>query len=117
MRATTFLAICLAALAARASDAGTSHINLNKPGALERLAQDNPSHFAKVQRILDEVQRHPVDAIPQWMKAEFDADRVIAPPILKTSYPAKRAIHFRLDNTAYTATLIQEKTERLVPVR
>ena len=117
MRTIPFLAICFTVFSAYAADSGTAHINLNRPGAMERLAQDNPPHFAKVQRILDEVQRQPIDSVSQWMKAEFDAENVIVPPIVLTSYPGKRSIHFRLDKTAYSAIMTQAPMERLIPAR
>ena len=111
--------LVLATFLSYAADRPSSRrIDLNKPGAMEQLAQENPTHHAKVQRILAEVQRHPIDSVPKWMKTEFDADQVVYDAVLlKTSDPAKRHLRFKLDDTSYAATLMQPQTERLVPVK
>ena len=91
------------------------HVYLRSSGALEQLARDNPTHHAKVERIIAEVRKQPMDSVPRWMKAEFGAEDVSYPPTLLTSYPAKKYIHFKLDDISYTAVVVQSRIERLIP--
>jgi|SRR5258706_2567546 len=116
-----FIAVGLFTLAAAVSYAAPPikhRIDLDKPGAMEELARANPEHHTKVQRILAEVQLHRIDAVPQWLKAEFDADNIrYFGSMLKTSYPAKRYLSFTLGETGYSAVLLLPLAEKMVPVK
>ena len=81
--------------------ASEKRIDLDRPGALEALERDNPAHFAKVQRILQEAPRLPVSSVQGWIRTQFDAREVTAPYLLKTSLPAQANISFVLDDTRY----------------
>src|SRR5687768_687345 len=87
------------------------HVYLSSPEALEQLARENPAHHAKVQRILAEIQKQPIDSVRNWMKAEFGAENVLYTPSLLTSDPAKKYVRFNLDDTRYTAVLTQPRIE------
>ena len=85
--------------------AGETWINLDSPGALEKLARENPAHFAKVQRILEEAPRMPSSSVPEWIRTQFNARDVRAPSLLMTSLPAQADISFVLDDTRYQARI------------
>ena len=87
-------------------------LNLNRPGAMEALARENPAHYAKVEKILDEVQRHPAESVPGWMKTSFDADNVEYSDLLKTTDPAQRQLSFTLDKMHYRATVLDLRSQR-----
>jgi hypothetical protein len=78
-------------------------IDLDVPGNLEAVARANPDHFAKIQRILDEVPQHPpaADSVAQWMRTEFQARNIQYTDIVMTSLPPKKRLAFSLDNTSY----------------
>jgi hypothetical protein len=87
-------------------------VNLNRPGAMEALARENPAHYAKIEKILDEVQRHPAESVPGWMKTSFDADSVEYSDLLKTTYPAQRQLSFTLDKMHYRAIVLDLRSQR-----
>ena len=76
-------------------------VDLDQPGALEALARQNPAHYAKIEKIVADVTRRPPETVPRWLAAEFGAQRVSFPWLLKTSDPAKRSLSFSLDTTRY----------------
>jgi len=80
-------------------------VDLNAPGAIESLARQNPDHYAKIERILADVARRPPETVPRWMNAEFGAQGVSFPRVLKTSDPPKRSLSFTLDATRYEAVV------------
>ena len=80
-------------------------IDLNAPGAMDALAQDNPAHYAKVEKILADISRRSPESVPRWMKSEFGAEHVTFPALLKTSDPAQRSLSFTLQTTRYEVTL------------
>ena len=85
--------------------AGGKSIDLDRPDALDALARENPAHFAKVRRILDEAPKLPLPKMASWMKTQFNAQQVGAPYLLKTSLPAQARISFILDDTRYDAVI------------
>src|SRR5262249_57233733 len=80
-------------------------INLNKPGALEKLQQSNPTHYDKVRKILDGILQQSDADVPRWIQTSFDARNVSYAPILMTTRPPKRRLSFALDETPYKAAL------------
>lgn len=88
-----------------AGAAGDRRVDLNAPGALEKLRRVDPAHYAKVERILAEVQDLPSDSVPRWMRARFDAKQVDYGDFLLTSYPPQKRLAFSLDDTRYFGTV------------
>lgn len=82
-------------------------VDLDTPGSMETLARENPDHYAKVRRIVEEIPLRPPDTVPLWLKTEFGADEAIFVGLLKTSNPAKRTLSFRLENTRYEAVFTE----------
>ena len=97
--------------------AGETWINLDSPGALEKLARENPAHYVKVQRILSEAPRMPASSLENWIRVQFDARNVSAPSLLMTSLPAQADISFTLDDTRYRARIRLDAPPRVTPAR
>jgi hypothetical protein len=95
-----------------------TEIDLNEPGALDRLARDNPDHCTKIRQILAEVDEIPERSVSRWMKAQFKATEIAYFPVLLTSNPPKRKLSFTLETTHYEALLtLTQDGVRLLPVR
>jgi hypothetical protein len=93
------------------------HVDLEQPGALERLHRDNPAHFRAVQQILREVPVRKPETVVRWIRTAFDADMASVLRI-KTSYPPKARLSFTLDETEYSALVTMRNTEpALMPAR
>ena len=93
-------------------------IDLNQPEVLERLARENPFHFAMIRRILAGVDTMPEHAVGRWMKAQFNATDVTYSPVLLTSEPPKKQLTFTLETTRYSALLtLTSEGARLVARR
>ena len=80
-------------------------VDLNQPEALQRLARENPFHFATIRRILAGVDTVPENTVGRWMKAQFNATDVTYSPVLLTSDPPKKLLAFTLETTHYSALL------------
>ena len=80
-------------------------LNLNGSGVLEKLQQNNPEHYQKIQEIIAGLYKQPDSGVPHWIQTTFNAQDISYRPILLTSYPPKRRISFTLDNTHYKAIL------------
>ena len=113
-RALLAAAVSLAATAAVAASFSAT-IDLDQPGALDRVARDRPAHVAKIRRILEETPKRPLAGIGGWMRTEFDARDVDSGFRLKTSHPPKATLHFTLDDVRYqaTVTMLNVKPETL----
>jgi hypothetical protein len=97
--------------------AGETRIDLDSPGALEKLARENPAHYVKVERILSEAPRMPVPRMQDWIRTSFDARNVTAPFLIRTSLPAQADISFTLDDTRYSARIRLDAPSRATPAQ
>lgn len=79
-------------------------VNLNDHNALAALQHSNPTHYEKIQKILEAVFEQP-DADARWIQTNFDAQNVSYAPILLTSAPPKRRLSFVIDKTLYQASI------------
>jgi len=99
--------------------AGTSYaaeqIDLDRAGAMAQLERDNPSHFAKVERILREAPKQSVASIPRWMRIQFDAKDVQTHSLFKTSYPLQTRVSFVLDDARYSKTVYVDVPGKVIP--
>jgi hypothetical protein len=86
-------------------DAQHDSIDLNQPGALERLARENPFHYAIIRRILAGVDEVPEHAVSRWMKSQFNATEVTYSAVLMTSAPPRKQLSFTLETTRYSVVL------------
>ena len=76
-------------------------VDLNRPGAMERVRASNPGHHDKIVRILDGLTQRPYDDVPRWINTTFQARDVRFSPIVMTTYPAQRDLTFVLDSMRY----------------
>jgi hypothetical protein len=83
-------------------------IDLRTPRALEDLKRENPAHFEKIRQILAGLEEKPERAEGDWLQATFDAHDVdLSRMIIKTSYPPKQLLTFRLDQVRYTLYVVR----------
>lgn len=75
-----------------------SAIDLDRPGVLERLERQNPEHYAKIRRLVDEAPRRAPKAVPDWMRDELGARNIDA--LLFASNQLR--VTFALDGRDYT---------------
>jgi len=92
-------------------------VDLDRPGALEKLERDNPTHFAKIEKILAEAPQRPFESVARWIRTAFDATNVDTSHFLKTSYPALARLTFTLDSQQYTKVIRIEAPPQLMPAR
>ena len=84
-------------------NAAKTFIDLRTPHALETLQRTNPAHYQKIQKMLVGLEEQPNRAEDDWLQVNFNAQDVdLARMIVKTSYPPKQVLSFRLDDTRYT---------------
>jgi len=115
-----------AAGAATAPEADAAVPSVNLPQAvyldapaLEWLRKTNPSHYARVQRILAAANYLCRPRVPDVYLATFDVqDLSCFPMLLLTSNPPQWRIRFRLDDTRYVATVwVTDDPPRALPAR
>ncbi len=93
-------------------------IDLNQPGALERLARENPFHYAMIRRILAGVDEVPEHTVSRWMKSQFNATDITYSAVLMTSAPPRKQLSFTLETARYSAVLtLTPDGARLFPTR
>ena len=91
---------------ATAADIGLRRtVDLDVPGAMERVRAANPDHFDKIAKMIEGVTQQPDTAVPRWLRVNFDARDVNYRPIVMTSYPPKRRLSFALDDTHYLVVI------------
>jgi hypothetical protein len=88
-----------------AGEGSPRSIDLDRPGAMEMLARDNPVHHAKIERIIAGVLQRPEREVPRWLRTGFGASDVSFAPVMLTSDPPKRRLSFALDGTRYLTLL------------
>jgi hypothetical protein len=93
----------LVAVAATGAGAAERIVDLSQPGALARLKQENPAHYAAVRGILEDVGRQPEARALSWIGIHYRAKDVRYSEILLTTDPPKRDLSFRLDDVVYQA--------------
>ncbi len=116
---TVAVAAALACATFAAGAAAGPRVDLNAPGALRQLRQDNPADYAKVTRILAEVQDRPTQDVPIWMATRFDAKQISYRDFLLTSYPPQKRLSFSLGDTHYfgTVTLTRDRARAIPAAR
>ena len=110
MRLVSFALLAGAALCASAAPGLARHVDLDAPGALEQVRQDNPAHFQAITRILREAPDRRPQALAGWVRTAFDA-RMASAMLIKTSYPPQARLEFTLDDTAYRAMVTLRNVE------
>ena len=86
----------------------TTFVDLRSAQALENLKRDNPAHFEKVRQILAGLEEKPERAEGDWLQATFKAQDVdLSRMLIKTSYPPKQLLSFRLEQVRYTLYVVR----------
>jgi hypothetical protein len=126
MRFTTMVlaSATLAALAAGASHEPVTPeapsrpaLRLDRPGALDELARRNPRHHRRALEIIRVAQTMPCGLGLRALLASFDArDVKCTPALILTSLPAKRDLHFVLDDAPYSLRVTMVQDAQLMPV-
>ena len=95
---------------AAAADIGLRRtVDLDAPGAMERVRAANPIHLDKIVKIIEGVAQQPDSTVPRWLRVNFDARDVGYTPIVMTSHPPKRRLSFALDDTRYEVVVVLTK--------
>ena len=115
------LAVVILALAASlpAFSQMPAQVDLRTPQALENLKRDNPAHFEKIRQILAGLEEKPERIEGDWLQATFNAQDVdLSRMVVKTSYPPKQLLSFRLEQVRYTLYVVRRDMVGLFqPVR
>ena len=87
--------------------AAAAVVDLNRPGALDAIRDQDPRQHERIEGILRAAERLPchTPAFERAMKASHEAEAARCSVLLKTSYPAKRHLSFTLDRVQYVATV------------
>jgi hypothetical protein len=102
-----------AAFSAHAGLGAVRQVDLDAPGALERVQQDNPAHYRAITDILREAPYRRPQTLSGWVRTAFDA-RMASVMLIKISYPPRARLEFMLDNTEYRAFVTLRNVEPVV---
>lgn len=102
-----------AAFSAHAGLEAVRQVDLDTPGALERVHHDNPAHYRAISEILREAPYRRPQTLSGWVRTAFDA-RMASVMLIKTSYPARARLRFMLDHTEYRAFVTLRNVEPVV---
>ena len=88
-------------------------VDLNVLGALDAVQRSSPTHYKKIDRIVQGLLEQPDTRASFWVQTTFNARNVTYPPIFLTSFPAQRHLSFTLDDTRYMVTLTLNTAHRI----
>ena len=113
------VALALLASMPFSAAAGDGSVDLRSSEALAQLQAENPAHFAKIRQILAGLQEQPERVEGDWLQVNFDANAVnLQHDLIKTSYPPKQLLTFRLDEVRYTLYVSRsDLTPRVMPAK
>jgi hypothetical protein len=100
------LVLTWVAVASGTDSALRRSVDLDAPGAIDRVRATSPAHFDKIVKIIEGVTEQPDSAVPRWLRVSFDARDVGYAPVVMTSHPPKRRLSFALDNTRYEVVVV-----------
>jgi hypothetical protein len=106
---------------ATANAAGTMSqpVDLNQPGALEKLKTERPKHFRAIEDVLRVVERVPCGNVEvHSLEVRFDIRDMACNFTMMTSAPPKRRLSFALEGTSYVVVVTLKDTDgHMVPVK
>jgi hypothetical protein len=106
----TLLALASTLGVASAAEPGREEttVDLRDAATLERLREQNPSHYAAIRQILAGLAERPERLDTDWLQATFDArDVELSRLLLKTSHPPRQLLRFTLDDTRYALHVVR----------
>ena len=96
-----FLLLAVAAGVAHAEWKQPPVVDLNKPGALDRVERDNPRHYRQILAIIRTMQEKSCEEVLRLYKASHDFGVSCSAHMLMTSWPAKRHLSVVIDGVRY----------------
>ncbi len=94
-----------------------THQRLDDAAALENLQHSNPRHYAIARRILAAANDICDASKDRLILTKYDAKTIsCAQRFWLTSFPAKRALEFRIDDTVYSALVVADQHAKLDPI-
>ena len=92
--------------ATAATAAPITVIDIDEPQTLARVRQENPAHYAKIEKVLAAAEKVPAFELREWLPTAVGASDVLAAPLWLVSDPPRMKLAFTLDETRYTATVV-----------
>lgn len=97
---------------------GLRGIDLNAPGAMERLSVSHREHYLKILEILEGLDEHVQHEVSDWIRTYFGATDVSYSSFLLVSHPPQVALSFTLDGIRYHATVTLDlPSARIYPAK
>ena len=124
----TFVAATFAALSLGAAASPTGLWIVNVPVAGESIRLDsaadfaalrasNPGHYARALAVIDAAGKSDCQSLDRLLPAQLEVEQVrCSAALIMTSYPARRALTFVLDDIAYGTHVVISRGERAVPL-
>ena len=113
------LSVTSALASPNASFSLITFIDLDKPGVMEAIEQDQPDHHRRIAQILSVASEMPchTEQFGRAVEARYEAQNAHCGVLLKTSLPSKRLLSFALDGTRYSTVVTMNETSKLVPAK
>jgi len=87
-------------------------VDLNEPGVLEQLKEENPARYEAVTQVLTVGERLPcTDREIRMLSARYDVREMACHAFVLTSLPPKRRLSFEIEGTRYAAIVTLKDTE------
>jgi hypothetical protein len=95
-------------LFSQAGLAATTRVDIGDTRALDAIRESNPGQYEKVMGILRTAQKGPsCETLPRLLKVQYGAHDVrCAGELIRTSYPAKRWLSFKLEETEFSGNVV-----------
>ena len=108
---TISMLVAVAAFAANAQVLPDGPVNLDKPGALEALQKDKPSHYRAVMQRVHAVGSETCESAARVYRTKPDeVTAACRSRSLRTSFPAQTIERVRVDHTLYQITVYLDPT-------
>ena len=116
------IAIAIALLNSTTTSAQTPspirYVDLNAPGAMDKVQTANPAHYKKIQSILDGLNKRSAADARYWIRTTYNAKEVVYFSHVLVTYPGQSDLSFILDGTRYSARVtLEAKRAEIYPVK
>ena len=117
-----FIAIAIALLNSATTLAQTAppirYVDLNAPGAMDKVQASNPAHYKKIQSILDGLNKRSAADARHWIRTTYNAKEVAYFSHVLVTYPGQSSLSFILDGTRYSGRVtLERKRAEIYPVK
>lgn len=90
----------------------SDRVDLDRPGVLERIEEQDPQRYARIQGVIRAAEIEPCATLPKILQTQFRAELgTCAGYAILTSYPAKIHVTFSLEDTLYVTNVMQPKIQ------